>query len=173
MSKQDELQRAFESLKERGVETFIATVTEVQKDKGTCTVVDGELEYTDVQLSAVVNTEEQKLFVFPKEQSSVLVSPISEDIHRLYVELVSEVESINGKIGSTEFNIDKNGYNLNRESENLKKVLNDFMAQFGKLCDELSKVVVTSGVTPNVPVIMGIKTTVETSIKKRLNTILT
>ncbi len=172
MSKDKEIQDAFARLKQRNVETFVATVIEVQKDKGTCTVTDDKLEYTDVQLAAVVNTDKQKLFIFSKIDSKVLVSPISEDLHRLYVEVVSEVESISGSIKTTKFTIDKNGYNISREGENLQKVLNDFMMEFGKLCDELNKVVVSIGVTPNVPVITTIKNTVETTIKKRLNSIL-
>ncbi len=172
MNAEKEIQNAFAQLKKRGVETFIVQVTEVQKDKGTCTVTDGKLEYTDVQLSAVVNSDKQKLFIFPKKDSKVLVSPISEDLHHLYVEVVSEVESITGTIGETEFTINEKGYNISREGENLQKVLSDFMTEFGKLCDELNNVVVSIGVTPNVPVITVIKKTVETTIKKRLNTIL-
>lgn len=173
MSKDKEIQDAFKQLGSREVDTFVATVIAVQKDKGTCTVADADLEYTDVQLSAVLESSKQCLYVFPKVGSKVLVSPISEDLHRLYVEVVSEVESISGTIGTSEFVIDKNGYNINREGENLQTVLDDFIAEFGKLCDELSKVVVSIGVTPNVPVINEIKNTTTTTIKERLNKILT
>lgn len=173
MSREKEIQDAFERLKQRGVETFVATVTKVQKDTGICSVTDGELEYTDVQLSAVIDADKQKVCVFPKVGSKVLVSPISEDLHRLYVEVVSEVESITGIIETTEFTISNKGYNISRDGENLKEVLNDFIGEFGKLCDELSKVVVSIGVTPNVPAITAIKNNAETVIKKRLNNILT
>lgn len=173
MSRSKEIQDAFGQLKKRSVETFVATVVEVQKGVGTCTVNDGELEYTDVQLSAVVDSNKQKLLVFPKVGSKVLVSPISEDLHRLYVEVASEVESIRGKIGTSEFMVSTDGYNINRKGENLQTVLDDFIGEFGKLCDELAKVVVSIGVTPNVPNIQQIKNTATATIKKRLNNILT
>lgn len=172
MSREIEIQNALMHLGSRGVETFAATVIEVQKEKGTCTVNDGDLEYTDVQLSAVIDEDDHKFLVFPQENSTVLVSPIAEDIHRLYVEVVSKVESISCNIGESQFLVNENGYDISRKGENLKEVLNDFITQFGSLCEELSKVVVSVGVTPNIPNIATIKKEVTESIKQRLNSIL-
>ena len=168
-----EIQKALEHLKKRDVYCFIATVMEVDKTNGICKIDDGELEYTDVRLSAIIDGNDQKCFVFPKVGSTILVEPINEDIKQLYVSKYSEVESINGLIENTSFLIDKDGFNIARDGENLQTVLNDWQAEFGKLCDELNKVVVSIGVTPNVPVITQIKNKVTVDIKDRLNTILT
>lgn len=172
MSFELEMQKAFERFKERSVTCFVSTVLEVDKANGVCTVYDGELEYTDVRLSAIIDGNDQKCYVFPVEYSTVLVEPINEDIKQLYVAKYSEVESLTGKIGTTEWLIDNNGYKIERNSENLKDVLNEFMDDFGKLCDELSSVIVINGTTPNVASITLIKTNIETSIKPRLNKIL-
>ena len=173
MSFELEIQKAFEKLKQRDVFCFVATVLEVDKINGICTIEDSDLEYTDVRLSAIIDGNDQKCFVFPKLGSTVLVEPINEDLKQLYVAKYSEVESVSWFIETTSFLMDKNGFKIARENENLKKVLNDWQQQFGKLCDEVSKIYVSIGVTPNVPVIKQIKNTVTTDIKDRLNTILT
>lgn len=173
MSWELEFQKSLEQLKKREVFCFAATVVAVDKVNGVCTINDGELELTDVRLSAIIDGNDQKCFVFPKAGSSVLIEPINEDLKQLYVSKYSEVESIYGLIDTTKFTIDKNGFNISRNDENLKQVLNDWQTEFGKLCDELSKVIVSIGTTPNVPVINDIKNTVTVTLKDRLNTILT
>ncbi|AUS06485.1 hypothetical protein [Pseudotamlana carrageenivorans] len=172
MSWELELQRALEKLKKREVFCFVAQVTEVDKTNGVCKVHDGELEFTDVRLSAVIDGKNKKCFVFPKVGSTVLVEPINEDLKQLYVSKYSEVESVSWLIETTQFLMDENGFKIARENENLKQVLNDWQEQFGKLCDEVAKIYVSIGVTPNVIEIMKIKNEVSTSIKQRLNTIL-
>jgi len=122
-----ELQDAFRKLTKRDVDTFPVTVLEVDKDKGTCRVSDDEIEYTDVQLSAVIDDSLNKFHIFPKVGSSVLVSPINEDIHRLYVEACSEIESIALKIEGVQFQIDKDGFLLKKENETLKKLVSDLI----------------------------------------------
>lgn len=168
-----EIQKAFEKLKQRDVFCFIAKVLEVDKENGVCKIDDGELEYTDVRLSAIIDGNDQKCFVFPKIGSTILVEPINEDLKQLYVAKYSEVESISGIIEETKYIIDKKGFNISRNNENLQTVLNDWMDEFGNLCDEVNKVVVSVGVTPNVGMITKIRTKVTTKIKQRLNTILT
>ncbi|MGC1471549.1 MAG: hypothetical protein WA775_03060 [Psychroserpens sp.] len=172
MSWEHDIQAAFENLKKREVSCFIATVLEVDKANGICTVKDEDLEYTDVRLSAIINGNDQKHYVFPAKGSTVLVEPINEDLQQLYVSKYSQVESMTGKIGTTQWLIDANGYKIQRNDENLKVVLNDYMDKFGELCDQLSAVVVAIGVTPNVPAITLIKNQVATVIKPRLNIIL-
>jgi len=169
-----EIQKAFEALKKRDVYCFVATVLEVDKNTGVCKITDGDLEYTDVRLSAVIDGKQEKVFVFPKVKSTVLVEPINEDLKQLYVAKYSEVESIYGLIDNTEFEIDKDGFLLKRNNEDLKTVLNDFIEEFGKLCDQLNAVVVLpgNGTTPNVAAITAIKTNATTAINQRLNSIL-
>lgn len=138
-----ELQDAFRKLKKRDVDTFPVKVLSVDKAKGTCKVSDDELEYTDVQLSSVIDANNSKFYLFPKVGSSVLVSPINEDLHRLYVEAYSEIESMNLRIESSQlfvdkdkflfkreqvqFKIDQDGFLLKKENENLKKLMADLI----------------------------------------------
>lgn len=172
MSFQKDLQDAFSNLKKRAVSTFPATVLSVDIDEGTCVVEANDLEYTEVRLASVIDDSNNKFFIFPKVQSSVLVSPINEDELQLYVEVYGEIDRLSLKIESTELDIDQAGFKFNREGENLKEVMNDLISEFGKLCDELSKVVVSIGVTPNVPVINQIKAKATIDVKERLNKIL-
>ena len=89
-----ELHSAFRKLKQRDVDTFPVKVLSVDKSAGTCKVTDDELEYTDVRLSAVIDGNDKKFYLFPKVGSSVLVSPINEDLKNLYVEAYSEIDGI-------------------------------------------------------------------------------
>ncbi|MWB96757.1 hypothetical protein GON26_20540 [Flavobacterium sp. GA093] len=122
-----DLQDAFRKLKKRDVDSFPVTVLSVNKENGTCTVSDGILEYTDVQLAAVINEDNQGFYLFPKKDSSVIVSPINEDLHRLYIETYSEIESAKIAIEKVEFQIDKDGFLLKKENENLKKLMADLL----------------------------------------------
>lgn len=122
-----ELQDAFRKLQKRDVDTFPAKVLSVDKEKGTCKITDDELEFTDVQLSSVIDGNDKKFFLFPKVGSSVLVSPINEDIHRLYVEAYSEVESLSIVIDTVKFQMDATGFLLKKENETLKALMVDFI----------------------------------------------
>ncbi len=122
-----DLQDAFRKIKKREVDTFIAHVISVDKEKGTCKISDGKLEYIDVQLASIINESNQKFYLFPKEDSSVIVSPINEDLHRLYVEAYSEIESLSLVIDKVQFQVDKDGFLLKKENENLKKLMADLI----------------------------------------------
>ena len=76
----DDLQKAFAALKVRGVSTFAAEVTEVDKENGTCTVKDDDIEYYNVQLSSIIDGSKKQMFIYPVIGSSVLVSPIEEKL---------------------------------------------------------------------------------------------
>ena len=123
-----ELQDAFRELVKRDVDTFPVTVLSVDKSKGTCVVNDGELDYTDVQLAAVVDETASRFYLFPKVGSSVLVSPVNEDIHRLYVEAYSEIESLALVIDGVQLKIDADGFLLKKQNETLKKLMSDLFA---------------------------------------------
>lgn len=157
MSIEKEIQDAFKFLKGRGEITFSATVQSVDKAKGTCVVNDDDLEYTDVRLASVINDRENKLYVFPKPGSSVLVSTINGDLENLFVEAYSEVDEFLLKAGATEMTINASGYKIDRQGENLKTVLNDYI-------DEVNKIIVVQGTTINVGA--------TNAIKQRLNKIL-
>ena len=59
----DDLQKAFAALKGRGISTFAAEVTEVDKENGTCTVKDDDIEYYNVQLSSIIDGSKKQMFM--------------------------------------------------------------------------------------------------------------
>lgn len=122
-----ELIEAFRKLKQRGVDTFPAVVVSVDKVKGTCVIAVDGLELPDVQLSAILDGNNQKFYLFPKVDSSVLVSPINEDLHRLYIEEYSEIESLDLNIMQVQFQVDKDGFLLRKQNETLKKLMSDLI----------------------------------------------
>ena len=122
-----ELQKAIGELKKRGVSTFPATVVSVDKSNGTCTVNDGELEYTDVLLSAQMAENGKRFYLFPKVNSWAMISPIQEDLNRLYVEFYSEIESFDLQISMTRMQIDEDGFLLKKENETLKALMVDLL----------------------------------------------
>ncbi len=136
-----ELQDAFRKLKQRDVDTFPVEVVSVDKPNGTCTVKDDVLEYTRVRLSSVIGGNGKAFYLFPKVGSSVLVSPINEDLKQLYIESYSEIESLELKIGGVQFRIDQDGFLLKKEAETLKKLLSDFI----NACQNMSFTVTTTG----------------------------
>ncbi|WP_432221250.1 hypothetical protein ACRASX_11000 [Flavobacterium sp. TMP13] len=123
-----ELTEAFRRLKKRDVDTFPAVVVSVDKDKGTCVVEADGLKLLDVQLSAILDGNNQKFYLFPKVESSVLISPINEDINRLYVEAYSEIESLDLNIEQVQFQVDKEGFLFQKENETLKRLMSDLIA---------------------------------------------
>ena len=128
-----ELQKAIGELKKRGVSTFPATVVSVDKANGTCTVNDGELEYTDVLLSAQMAENGKRFYLFPKVNSWVMISPIQEDLNRLYVEFYSEIESFDLQISMTRMQIDEDGFLLKKENETLAKLMSDLLKEIQKM----------------------------------------
>lgn len=122
-----ELQDAFRKLKQRDVDTFPVEVVSVNKTQGTCSVTDDNLTYTGVRLSSVIDGEHKKFFLFPKVGSSVLVSPINEDLKNLYVESYSEIDSLELVIDTVEFKIDEDGFLLKKQNETLKKLMSDLI----------------------------------------------
>ncbi|MDV4024253.1 hypothetical protein CMT52_07870 [Elizabethkingia anophelis] len=129
----DDLTRGIVALKGRGISTFPANVVSVNKETGTCVVNDGDLDYTDVQLSAIIDAEKKQIFLYPVIGSSVLISPINEDIHRLYIEVYSEIEALDLKIEGVNLNIDKDGFLLKKENETLKKLMVDLISEIRKM----------------------------------------
>lgn len=127
------LQDAFKRLSSRSVYTFPAEVVSVDKESGVCVVNDGDIEYTDVALSATVENGGKRFFLFPKPGSFVLVSPINEDLHRLYVEFYSEIEDFDLQIENTRLEIDKDGFLLKKQNETLAKLMSDLLKEIQKM----------------------------------------
>lgn len=127
--------------------------------------------YFKCSVGSLLETDDSHLSVYPR-LGSVVVIGIFDKENTAVILAVSEVEKVLYKQESTELEIDENGFKLNRNGKNLKEVLNEYQEQFGKLCDEVSKIVVSIGVTPNVSAIKTIKNNIVNTNKNDLNTIL-
>lgn len=77
-------------------------------DGETCTVSIGDLKLTDVRLRSVVNGEESKLLVTPKQGSFVTLIDLSGDLRETEVIGYSEIEAIDIKT-SGDININCEG----------------------------------------------------------------
>lgn len=157
------LQDAFRQLQKRGVDTFSAKVISVDKNKGTCTVSDDEIEFTDVRLSSIIDGDKNKFFLFPAVDSSVLVSPINEDLKRLYVESYSEIESLDLQIKAVQFKVTESGFLLKKENETLKGLISDLLTAV----EQMSFLVTTTSGTGNTTTLVN--ATQFSSVKNRFN----
>ncbi|WP_297096370.1 hypothetical protein [uncultured Draconibacterium sp.] len=87
-------------------QVFQATVKEVNEEEFTCTVIfDDELEYTDVRLRSVIDSEKQGFCFIPKQESLVQVGRIANS-EQLFVALFSEVDKIILTTGNLELTVD-------------------------------------------------------------------
>jgi hypothetical protein len=149
-----------------------AKVISIDADKCKVVTVDDQKEFFECSINAVIENETNKLVTIPKLNSLVTIG-IYQKSNKAVILSVSEVEKIYFKNDEADFTFDSSGFQFNRDGENLKEVLNSFQESFGKLCDELAKVVVSIGVTPDVPAIQQIKNEVINTNKNALNKILT
>ncbi|QEE51036.1 hypothetical protein FUA48_16065 [Flavobacterium alkalisoli] len=171
------------------LETFKQAVEALVKKQLIMTVVSGTVkevrdnvldvsrtdlpDLLDVRFHAIIDEEQANKFkVVPKVGSEVLCAIIENDVSEAFLLACSEVETINVKIGALVFDLQEEGVRITNQGENLKTVLNQFQDGFGALCDEVNKIVVSVGVTPNVPVITQIKQSITDTNKTKLNKIL-
>ncbi|MBL7868886.1 MAG: hypothetical protein JNM71_12800 [Flavobacterium lindanitolerans] len=127
----------------------------------------------DVRFQSIIDEELDSRFkIIPKVGSEVLCAIIENDVSEAYLLACSEVEKIEVKINDLIFELEGDGVRITNQGENLKSVLNEFQDEFGKLCTEVSKIVVAIGVTPDVPAITEIKNNVTVGNKNKLNKIL-
>ncbi len=126
MSLETELQNGLNVLKQRDISTISVEVKSVNKNNGTCIVIDDELEY-EVRLLSIIKNDLDGFYLFPKVGSSVLIAPIEEDINRFHIVAYSEVENLKYSTNEVELNIDKNGFLLKKENETLKKLMSDLI----------------------------------------------
>jgi hypothetical protein len=144
------------------------TVTQVNGD--VCTVLTETREYRKCRINAVAANGDNYLKAVPAVGSPVVVGVMEGNNNALLLK-ISEVDSIAFKKEDTLLKVDHAGYVIERQGENLGVVNEAYLEEFGKLCDELAKVVVVTGVSPNVPAITAIKTTVLNGLKGRFNKI--
>ncbi|MEX6627573.1 hypothetical protein [Tenacibaculum salmonis] len=126
MGFETELSRALEKFNDRDVPVFLAEVISVDKEKGTCEITDGELNYV-ARLGSVINSTEDRFFLYPKIKSKVLVAPIEEDIHQLYIITCAEIEHLQFKVADCTLSMDATGFNFKKQNESLRSLIIDLL----------------------------------------------
>ncbi|WP_155839607.1 hypothetical protein [Aquimarina latercula] len=118
---------------------------------------EGQPDLLGVRYHASMQGPDSFLRVMPKEGSPVLCGIIENNISQAVLITCSEVDSIQFIKEQTELFVDEQGFEIKRQGESLKQVLNDFI-------DEVNKILVINGTSINVGA--------TTIIKQRLNKIL-
>lgn len=148
------------------IQTEWCTVQEVDwadKTMVATSLLNG-LEYFDILLGL------GSIYKKPKVGTKVLVGMIAnkEACFLIDCEAFEEMTIVSDK---SLFTIKEEGFIVKQTDESLQKVLNDLIDRIDDLNKELQKVVVSIGVTPNVPALIAIVQQ-NAQIKQRLNSII-
>ncbi|WP_026725551.1 hypothetical protein [Flavobacterium sasangense] len=149
------------------VQTHWCNVKSVDWDKKTmvATGLVDDLDFFDVNLGV------GSIYKKPKIKTKCLIGIINNNIADAFLIECDEIEEIVFTSGESEFIIKEEGFIVKQGGESLKEVFNDLFEQKNKLNEEVQKIVVSIGVSPNVPALVQIATETD-QIKGRLNTIL-
>ena len=149
------------------VQTHWCNVKSVDWDKKTmvATGLVDDLDFFDVNLGV------GSIYKKPKSKTKCLIGIINNNIADAFLIECDEIEEIVFTSGESEFIIKEEGFIVKQGGESLKEVFNDLFEQKNKLNEEVQKIVVSIGVSPNVPALVQIATETD-QIKDRLNTIL-
>jgi len=149
------------------IQTEWCIVSKVNWDEKTMVAksVINDLEYFDILLGLGA------IYKKPKLNTKVLIGIIANTTACFLIscEAFEEIIIISAK---STFVIKEEGFIVQQDSENLGKIISDYHKEFGKLCDEVNKIVVSVGVTPNVAAIALIKQKVTENIDTRLKQVL-
>ena len=148
-------------LKLSGKSQLKQVLSGVAKDVGelTCTVErQGAPSLYDVRLNAIDDDLESCFTVYPAEGSEVLVAIIENMKTEAVVIRCSEVQKVKAKIGTTELELDTDGFHFSRSDESLKTAMGDLVA-------EIQKIIVVQGTGPNVAALSGIKDRINQILK--------
>lgn len=149
----------------------IGIVKEVEEDICHVESQTTEKDYFDCRINAIEKNEGDRFKITPKKGSSVVFG-IFKDTEKAIIISVSEVEKIEAVIDSTDFLIDEEGYQIVRDDINLKDVLKQGFVNQNKLNQEVQKILVSIGTSPNVPSLNVIKQNTETDVINKILTIL-
>jgi len=145
-------------LREASGSSLYGIVQSVDENKRTCTVQIGEIDYEDVLLYSVENSDLKGFVLIPVVNSTVLVSRIAGS-DRFFVDLFSEIDRILFTCGDkmsmsidketvsilsdkTTFKITQSGFTVTQSDFGLKKTLNDLLTA-------LKQLTVPTGVGPS------------------------
>lgn len=138
--------------------TMLGTVKSVNQEEYTCVIYDEDTdtEEPDVRLRPVLDGSES-ITTFPKVGSWALAIRIEDDEDWMLV-AAGEIDKWEMKIGTTRIKQDATGLVIQKGSDNLKDILSS-------LIDEVMKIVVLQGTSPNVAALGQIKTKVLNVLK--------
>ncbi|WP_025143051.1 hypothetical protein [Pedobacter jeongneungensis] len=125
----EEIAKKIKLLGKQDTDTTIMTVKAVDKKEGTCTCDENGVLHTDVRLSAIIDEKLQKYYLYPKVGSTVLVTPIDADYNMQFISAVSEPEELVLQIGEVVFEINKDGFLLQKNNETLKALMMDLIKE--------------------------------------------
>lgn len=111
--------------------------------------LDTGLEVPDVRLRSIVSSG-NKIVMIPKVGSVVQIVAI-ENSWEFIVIAVEEITGFKTVIDTVEFSVDNSKLGLKKGTDSLAKL-------FGELIDEVNKIVVLMGTSPNVAALTAIKT---------------
>ena len=116
-------------------------------------VATGQIDNLDYHNVLLGNGHEYKK---PKDGTICLLGIIQNNAAMTFLIDAQEIEEHLLIQDKTLFKMDLNGFLMQRENSDLKKILQDLIKEVNLLNQELQKVVVSVGVTPNVPVLQQI-----------------
>lgn len=157
----NEFRRAVEIIVRKNIPLFLTegVVSDVDKDTNTCNVDRGDLpELLNVRLDAILKAGDNKITIYPERGSKVLCILVENNPTDAYVLAANNIEEIKGKIDTSEFIINKDGFYIQRGDNNLKSLISDFIT-------EVQNIIVVQGTGPNVPALESIKTKITNLLK--------
>jgi hypothetical protein len=114
MSKEQEIIRKLKEIAKQPLQTFVASVQEVDEEQATITALPvGGPELTDVRLRAAIDGAEDGVILFPEVGSTVLVGIIGNDPDTAFVCRCSVVQKAKLKIGDSTLEISTEGFLMN------------------------------------------------------------
>lgn len=133
---------------------------------------EGHPDLLGVRYKAILDATDSEFKITPKKGSIVLCGIIQNDEAEAVLIACTEIDIVSIKIDDLIFVCESAGVRITNKGENLKKVINEFQDKYGELCDEITKIVVSIGTSPNVPAINLLKQGVVQTNKNKLNKIL-
>lgn len=135
----------------------IGTAVEIQENN--CTVLrDGQPELLDVRFHATEATPGSRIIEIPADQSSVIYAIIDNQDTEAVILRCSEVDKVLMVIGDLEYHIDKDGVMISCGNDSLGEVLTGVI-------EEVKKIIVVNGRSPNVPALNILKTKLNKILK--------
>ena len=147
--------------------TFWAKVISVDWEKKTMKAkgISDDLMIEDVNLGLGSLTRK------PAEGSKVLVGIEEKQSANAYLVDAKEVEEFEWQTAQCTYKINDEGFLIKKDDDSMKEIMNDLLTEINALNDEVQKIVVSIGTTPNVPQLQTISQNVD-QINNRLTEVL-